>query len=112
MVTVLAFVTIAEDQPQALAEYFRLTGPLLDRVGARIVRRFAVTEAVVGRGPSRTVVIVDYPSRAAVDAVFLSPDYAAAIPARDRAFLDYAITVVDDVHEVAARQEQSAGGHG
>ena len=99
MVTVLAFVTVAEDAPDALAAYFRVTDPLLKRAGARIVKRFSIHDVVVGKKPAQTVVMVEYPSREAVDMVFGSPEYAAVIPHRDRAFLDYAITIIDDPAE-------------
>jgi uncharacterized protein (DUF1330 family) len=48
--------------------------------------------------------MVEYPSREAVDMVFGSAEYAAVIPHRDRAFLDYAITIIDDPVEPAVRQ--------
>lgn len=44
MVTVLAFVTISEDAPDALAAYFSVTDPLLKRAGARVIKRFAVND--------------------------------------------------------------------
>jgi len=94
-VTVLAFVTINEDQPRALAEYFKVTDPLLRAAGARIVQRFEVAEAIVGPRPAKTVIIVEYPDRAAVDMVFESPAYKAVIPVRDIAFADYQVTVVE-----------------
>lgn len=96
MVTVLAFVTVAEDAPEALAAYFKITGPLLDRAGARIVKRFSINDVVIGRRPAQTVVMVEYPSREAVDLVFESAEYASAIKHRASAFLDYSIVVVDD----------------
>ena len=107
MVTVLAFVTIAEDAPDALAAYFRVTDPLLKRAGARIVKRFAVNDVVVGTNPSQTVVMVEYPSREAVDSVFKSPEYAAVKATRDRAFSTYAITIVDDLSSTAPVEQSS-----
>lgn len=99
MVTVLAFVSIAEDAPEALAAYFKVTGPLLHRAGAKIINRFAVTDVMVGTRPAQTVVIVKYPNREAVDMVFGSPEYATLGDVKKRAFRDYAITIVDDVSE-------------
>ena len=95
-VTVLAFVTFAEDQPMALAEYLRVTTPLLDRAGARIMKRFTVSERVVGSAPAQSVMIVEYPSRAAVAQVFNSAEYHAVIPVRDRAFLTYHISIASE----------------
>lgn len=102
MVTVLAFVTISENAPEALAAYFMATDPLLQRAGARIVKRFSIKDVVVGSCPTRTVVIVEYPTREAVEMVFGSPEYAAIAKIRDRAFDTYAITVVDDLSDVSA----------
>lgn len=96
MVTVLAFVTIAEDAPDALAAYFRITDPLLKKAGARIVKRFSIHDVIIGKKPAQTVVMVEYPNREAVDMVFRSAEYAAVTEHRDRAFLDYAITIIDD----------------
>lgn len=107
MVTVLAFVTISEDAPEALAAYFKVTDPLLQRAGARIIKRFAVNDVVVGSHPAKTVVMVEYPSREAVDTVFLSPEYAAVKPTRDRAFSTYSVTVVDDL-SASSTVEQSS----
>jgi uncharacterized protein (DUF1330 family) len=77
---------------------------LLKRAGARIVKRFSVNDVVVGQKPAQTVVMVEYPSREAVDLVFGSAEYASAIEHRSRAFLDYAITIVDDPVEPSVRQ--------
>jgi uncharacterized protein (DUF1330 family) len=107
MVTVLAFVTISEDAPDALAAYFSVTDPLLKRAGARIIKRFAVNDVVVGSNPSQTVVMVEYPSREAVASVFESPEYVAVRATRDRAFSTYAITIVDDL-SAPTQVEQSS----
>jgi uncharacterized protein (DUF1330 family) len=92
---VIALVTVCDECPAELAAYFKATTPLLERVGARIVQRFAINEVVVGRRPARSVVLVEYPDRAAVDAVFESPEYKAIIPIRDLAFLDYHVSILD-----------------
>ena len=92
-VTVIALLSINEDEPAALGEYLRITGPLLDRAGAKILKRFELSEIVVGPRPAQTAVIVEYPDRAAVDMVFKSGEYQRAIPARDRAFSRYNITI-------------------
>lgn len=93
-VKVIALVTINEDAPRALARYLEVTTPLLEEVGARITQRFEIGEGVVGDVPGQTVLVVDYPDRAAVDRVFGSAAYAAVRPIRDRAFLDYSVSVV------------------
>lgn len=92
-VTVIALVTIAEDAPRALAAYLEVTTPLLERAGARIIKRFAMQEQIVGRAPVQSAVIVEYPNRAAVDMVFNSPEYRRIIPIRDKAFLRYHVSI-------------------
>jgi uncharacterized protein (DUF1330 family) len=98
-VTVVALLSINESDPMALGKYFEVTGPLLERAGAKIVKRFDINEVVVGKRKAQTVVIVEYPDKAAVDSVFGSPEYASITEVRDRAFNEYHINVVSDPDE-------------
>lgn len=95
-VTVVAMVSINDDEPLALAEYFRVTGPLLERAGAKIKKSFNINEVVVGHRPAKTVFIVEYPDKAAVDMVFKSPEYKDVIPSRDLAFSEYSVSIAAD----------------
>lgn len=101
-VKVIALVSINDDEPLALAEYFRVTTPLLEKVGAKVESNFTINEVVVGHRPAKMVIIVNYPSRAAVEAVFNSPEYQALIPTRDLAFTEYSVTVASEVPERAS----------
>lgn len=105
-VTVVALLTINEAEPAALAEYFRITTPLMERAKARMVKRFTLQEVIVGKRPAQMAVLVEYPDREAVDMVFKSSEYRTAIPARDRAFLKYEISigVGDDAPGTEAEQ--------
>lgn len=93
-VRLLAFVTINEDQPAALASYLAATGPLLEKAGGKIVQRVAIDEVVVGNVLAKTMIVVEYPTRAAVSAVFDSDAYRAIVPLRDKAFRDYHVLIV------------------
>ena len=93
-VTVAALVTVNEDKPRALATYLEVTTPLLEKVGAKIRDRFFLQQALVGKQPAKTLLLVDYPDMAAVRAVFESPEYRALIPVRDEAFSTYSVTLV------------------
>lgn len=110
-VSVIALLSINESEPQALGEYFRITTPVLDRARARIVKRFLLNKAVVGNRPARMAVIVEYPDHAAVDLVFQSSEYRQAIPFRDKAFLNYKVSVCvgDDAPAVASDEARGAG---
>ena len=94
-VTVIALVTINEDAPEDLAAYLKATDPLLASAGAKIVQRFKINEVVVGKRPAKSVVVVTYPNREAVDQVFGSEAYKNAIPHRERAFTQYQVSVVE-----------------
>ena len=98
-VSVIALVTINEDEPVALARYMQTTEPLLEKANAKIVSRFAVNEVVVGHRPAKMIVIVEYPNRAAVASVFESEEYRELIPIRDAAFLDYQVTIATDTEQ-------------
>jgi uncharacterized protein (DUF1330 family) len=93
-VQILALVTINEDQPQALGQYLEATMPLLEAAGAKIVQRFVIAEQIVGQTPSQSVMIVEYPSREAVDMVFGSDVYKEIVPVREKAFSSYHVSLV------------------
>lgn len=92
---VVACVTINKDEPDALAEYFKVTLPLMESVGARIVEKREIGPAVVGDSIGETLMVVEYPDYDALDRVFKSAAYKAIIPARDKAFLSYNVSVLD-----------------
>lgn len=92
-INVVALVSINEDQPYALAKYLEITEPLLERLGAKIVKRYALVEDVVGESSVQTVIVVEYPDIETVDKIFSSPEYARATPFRDLAFSRYSVHI-------------------
>lgn len=95
-VLVIARVTVNRDEPVALATYLSVTGPLLIDAGAKIIHDFRLSDALVGASAADSIMIVEYPSRAAVDMVFESEIYKKIIPSRDRAFLIYETSIACD----------------
>ena len=95
-VLVVARVTANHKEPVALAAYMSATGPLLIEAGAKIIHEYRLGEAVVGNNASESIVVVEYPSREAVDLVFESEIYKRIIPTRDRAFLVYETSIATD----------------
>ena len=108
-VTVLATVTFAKDQAEALTKYLEVTAPLLQRAQAQVKTVFELNEAVVGNRPAKQLIIVEYPNREAVDMVFKSPEYKALIPTRDKAFSTYDVTIADQLGEASLPQESDVG---
>lgn len=94
-VTVMAFTTVNPDNPEALSAYLATTSPLLEAAGAKILSSRAVTEAIVGEAPGRMVTMVEYPDRAAVDAVFGHAEYSLLKDIRAQAFLDYQVFILE-----------------
>ncbi|UWR10969.1 DUF1330 domain-containing protein [Sulfitobacter mediterraneus] len=94
-VTVLAEVKINPGATEELAEYFEVTGPLLEAAGARIVSHLNINEIVIGKNSAKSMYVVEYPSREAVFQVFSSESYKSIIPARDAAFDLYQISICD-----------------
>ncbi|MGC1504915.1 MAG: DUF1330 domain-containing protein [Sulfitobacter sp.] len=96
-VTVIGLVTVAEGESAALAHYLAVSAKLLERANAVVTKRFSINETVIGTGPVKSVVMVEYPSREAVDLVFLSEEYQALIPTRDKAFSSYDISIAEQM---------------
>ncbi len=96
MIQVVASLTINPDEPEALESYFAAAMPLIENAGATVAQQIELGDPIVGETPSQLLMLVDYPSLDAVDAVFRSPAYQSMIPIRDRAFLKYNICYVSN----------------
>lgn len=90
---VVARIEINPDEPIALAAYLSATGPLLEAAEAKIVGEYTLSEAISGGGSGATIMVVRYPTRDAVNKVFLSEEYRRVMPARDRAFKIYEVSI-------------------
>lgn len=93
-IQVVATIAINPDEPKALEEYFKVTMPLLEEVGAKVIQRFDLGEVVVGQAVAETLMVVEYPSLDALDSVFKSDLYKSIIPFRDKAFKTYNVSVL------------------
>jgi len=79
----------AVPNPENMADmkgYLQQSAPLLDGLGGSPAKRMKVTEVINGDTPA-LVLIMDFPDREALAAVFASDAYKALIPIRDRGFL-------------------------
>lgn len=95
MIQLIASLSIDESEPEALQKYFETANPLIERYGGRVVSKFDVGQSIVGKKPSELLMLVEYPSRASVDALFNSEEYKSIIPFRDTAFRVYNICLVE-----------------
>lgn len=101
MIQVVASLTINPNEPEALQKYFEVTMPLIKKVGAKVAQKIELGEAVIGDNPAKILMLVDYPTYDAVDAVFKSPEYLSIIDQRDKAFLNYNVCIVSKNELVA-----------
>jgi len=93
-VTVLALTALKPAEPEALETYLSVTGPLLEKAGARVVSQKEVSETITGEQPPQYVTLVEYPDRDAVSEVFESESYRSLLPVRDKAFSRYDVCIL------------------
>jgi len=101
-VQVVACISINPDEPDALKTYFDTTTSLLEEVGARVLQKMDTEAVVVGKPIAETLMVVEYPDLQALDRVFKSPEYKAIIPARDKAFLTYNVSILTQSEATSA----------
>jgi uncharacterized protein (DUF1330 family) len=76
----------------SVQEYLHGVLPLLVGAGGTLVRRLKTSKVVNGR-PAGMVLVMDFDSAAAADALFESDEYRALVPARDKGFAEMNILV-------------------
>ncbi len=69
-----------------LKHYLMHAQPIFKAHGGKPVGRWAVAEAIVGEAEATHVIVMEFPSQAAIKAVFDDPDYVALLPSRSSAF--------------------------
>jgi uncharacterized protein (DUF1330 family) len=81
-------VVTAVPNPQemeAVQAYLKGVMPLFQKAGGRLVKRLKVGNTLNG-DPTGMVLVMDFESADAVNALFDSEEYAALIPGRDKGF--------------------------
>ncbi len=76
------------DNMLEMKTYLETASPLLAVLGGGPPNRMKVSDVVAG-DPAARVMIMNFPSRAALVAVFESDEYQALIPGRDRGFTSF-----------------------
>ncbi len=96
MTQVLASLRVNPDHPKALQMYLASAMPLIEAAGGRVAKQIELGEQIIGEEGSTMALLVNYPNREAVDAVFSSPEYQKLIPVRELAFLSYNVAIVEN----------------
>ncbi|MDD2719790.1 MAG: DUF1330 domain-containing protein [Gallionella sp.] len=84
--TMIVTAVFNPDQMPSAQEYMQRAIPMLINGGGEIIRRVKVTRAVIGNKKYSVLLVMDFPSESAVDAIFSSDAYAAIVPLRDLGF--------------------------
>jgi len=98
--TITAFFTVVPnpDAGEALQAYTEKASPMLAAAGGTNGRRVKIGDAVVGEQPGFAMaMMMDFPSRRALEGVFASDAYKDVLPLREAAFASFTCTVADPV---------------
>lgn len=106
MIQLLASLTINAREPEALQKYFEIANPLVEKFGGQVLKTLEIGKPIVGNKPSELILLVEYPSRDAVEELFGSDEYKSTIPYREKAFLVYNICLIE-VPSVNVKTETS-----
>lgn len=93
-VYVIACLSVNPDANDDYQTYLSVALPLMEKVGGKVTQQFPVGDVVVGDKVAESIMVVEYPNLAAIDALFQSDEYKAIIPVRDRAFSTYNVSIV------------------
>ena len=80
------------DGKESMQAYLKGVMPLLIEAGGELVRRLNTRSVVNGR-PAGVVLVMDFPSVDAAEALFESADYQALVPVRDQGFAEMNILI-------------------
>jgi len=83
-------------EQEAMQKYLKGVMPLLMGAGGELVKRLKVQETIKG-DPSGMVLVMNFESAEKIRGVFKSDEYAALVPARDKAFPGMNILVAGDM---------------
>lgn len=92
--TAFFIVTATVKDPQKYQAYAQGVGPTLSAFGGKALRRGKAARALSGDLDHQSVVIVEFPDVAALDAWYASDEYQALIPLRTEA-ADMTITAYE-----------------
>lgn len=94
-----AFMIVAAQtdlsQKEALKHYLMNARPIFKGHGGRPVGQYAIADAVVGETHATHFIVMEFPSKEAIKAVFEDPNYVELVPSRTKAFPKLDIIVAE-----------------
>lgn len=86
-VILIIVATINPNEKEALSYYLEQLNVIYKQVEAKPIKKYKISETLIGANNPNLVSIMEFPSRDALDLVFKSETYKALIPYRERAFI-------------------------
>lgn len=84
--TLVVTSTINPDGMESLQQYVQTVMPMLLELGGKVIKRTKITEVYFGEKPAELLLVMDFPSKKALKALFDSEAYQALIPLRNKGF--------------------------
>ncbi|MEO0689709.1 MAG: DUF1330 domain-containing protein [Pseudomonadota bacterium] len=94
--TITAFFSVMPnpDSADALQAYSEKAGPMLGAIGGTNGRRVKIGDAIIGDQPGFAMaMMMDFPSREALEGMFASEEYKELIPLREAAFASFTCVI-------------------
>ncbi len=85
------------DNSSEMQAYLKGAMPLLAGAGGTLVKRLKVQGSLTGKPSFGMVMVMDFPDKAKIEAVFASESYAALVPNRDKGFSSIDIVLAGDL---------------
>ncbi len=73
------------EDAEAYKRYQAAVPKVIERHGGRFIVRGGAVEVLEGEAPAGRIVVIEFPSKAAVEAFYASPEYQEIIPLRQAA---------------------------
>lgn len=85
------------EEKEAMQGYLKGVLPLLLGAGGSMIKRLKITDLIGGQRSYGMVLVMGFPSKEKVTAMFASDAYQALVPQRDRGFSSITITLGADL---------------
>ncbi|MCE7996832.1 MAG: DUF1330 domain-containing protein [Roseivirga sp.] len=84
--TLIVTSTINPAEMESLQAYVQKVMPMLLELGGKVIKRTKITDVYFGEKPAELLLVMDFPSKEALQAMFDSEAYQAVIPLRNKGF--------------------------
>ncbi|GAB5525339.1 MAG: hypothetical protein Roseis2KO_32110 [Roseivirga sp.] len=95
--TMIVTSSINPDETESLQAYVESVMPMLLELGGQVIKRTKITDVYFGEKPAELLLVMDFPSKEALKAMFDSEAYQALIPLRNKGFSQVNILFAEEL---------------